>query len=66
MSDDRLDGLKVEESVEKYGKAVRIKKIRLSNYKFFYGDFDLPVNGENLLVYGENGSGKSSVYNALE
>ena len=66
MSDDRLNGLKVEEPVEKYGKAVRIEKISFSNYKFFHGEFDLPVNGENLLVYGENGSGKSSVYNALE
>jgi len=66
MSDDRLNGLKVEEPVGKYGKAVRIEKIRFSNYKFFHGEFDLPVNGENMLVYGENGSGKSSVYNALE
>jgi len=49
MSDGRLDNLKVEEPVEKYGKAVRIEKIRFSNYKFFPGEFDLPVNGENLL-----------------
>jgi len=66
MSDDRLDNLKVNEPVEKYNSAVRIEKIRFFNYKFFHGDFDLIVNGENLLVYGENGSGKSSVYNALE
>jgi len=35
-------------------------------YKFFYGEFNLPVDGENLLIYGENGSGKSSIYKALE
>jgi len=66
MNDNRLDGLNIEEQVDKYNKAVRIEKISLSNYKFFHGNFDLSVNGENLLVYGENGSGKSSVYNALE
>ena len=66
MSDDRLDALKIEEPIEKGAKSVRIENIRLTNYKFFHGVFDLPVNGENLLVYGENGSGKSSVYNALE
>jgi energy-coupling factor transporter ATP-binding protein EcfA2 len=66
MSDDRLDGLKIEETIEEYGKSVRIEQIRLSNYKFFHGEFTLPVNGDNLLVYGENGSGKSSVYKALE
>ncbi|ETR70363.1 MAG: hypothetical protein OMM_08870 [Candidatus Magnetoglobus multicellularis str. Araruama] len=66
MSIDRLDSLKIEESIEEYAKAVRIESIRFTNYKFFHGEFELPVNGENLLVYGENGSGKSSVYNALE
>jgi hypothetical protein len=66
MSDDRLNALKIEAPKEKDAKAVRIESIRLTNFKFFYGDFELPVSGENLLVYGENGSGKSSVYNALE
>jgi energy-coupling factor transporter ATP-binding protein EcfA2 len=66
MSDERLDSLKINEPVEKYNSSVRIEKIRFFNYKFFHGEFDLSVNGENLLVYGENGSGKSSVYKALE
>ncbi len=35
-------------------------------YRFFYGDFELDFKGNNVLVYGENGSGKSSVYRALE
>jgi ABC-type lipoprotein export system ATPase subunit len=47
-------------------EAVKISKIKLSNYNFFYGNFELPVNGKNLLVYGENGSGKSTIYKALE
>jgi predicted ATPase len=39
-------------------QSVKISKINISNYNFFYGDFELPVNGKNLLIYGENGSGK--------
>ncbi|OQX26327.1 MAG: hypothetical protein BWK80_11070 [Desulfobacteraceae bacterium IS3] len=45
---------------------VRIDRLRISNYRFFYGDFELDFKGNNVLVYGENGSGKSSVYRALE
>ena len=66
MSKGKLDKLAVNEPAEEYSTPVRISKIKLSNYKFFYGDFALPVNGRNLLVYGENGSGKSSVYKAFE
>ena len=66
MSDERLKDLEVKEPAETYGNAVKIDKIKFNNYKFFYGEFELSVNGENLLVYGENGSGKSSVYKALE
>ncbi|NLF41897.1 MAG: ATP-binding protein, partial [Bacteroidales bacterium] len=51
----------------------RITQITLSNYRAFYNEKDnenkyqinLP-QGENLLVYGENGSGKSSLFKALE
>jgi len=66
MSDERLNELTVKEPAAGYINAVKIEKITLTNYKFFYGQFELPVNGDNLLVYGENGSGKSSIYKALE
>ena len=66
MGDKRLEELTVHEPEATYGDSVRVDKIKFKNYKFFYGDFELPVNGKNLLVYGENGSGKSSVYKALE
>jgi len=66
MNDKRLDSLKVAEPSEAYGTLIRISRIKLVNYKFFYGEFELLVDGENLLVYGENGSGKSSIYKALE
>lgn len=49
----------------------KIKSITLRNFKFFYGDENshpqnkLELNGNHLLLYGENGSGKSSIYWAL-
>jgi len=55
---------------------MKIKRIHINNYRAFLvkGDeqeeakrylIDLP-NGENLLIYGENGSGKSSLSRALK
>lgn len=52
---------------------MKIKRIHINNYRAFLinGDeeaaryvIDLP-KGENLLIYGENGSGKSSLFKAL-
>lgn len=40
----------------------RINSIRIKNFKFFKDEFVLNVNGKHLLLYGENGSGKSSIY----
>ena len=42
--------------------AWRIEKIEIKNFKFFKETFLIRVNGKNLLLYGENGSGKSSIY----
>lgn len=43
----------------------RIKDINIENFKFFHDLFSLEVDSKNLLIYGENGSGKSSIYWAL-
>lgn len=43
----------------------RINSITLQNFKYIHNAYTLPLNGKNLLVYGENGSGKSSFYWAL-
>lgn len=43
----------------------KLKKITLNNFKFFLGNNVLDINENNLLIYGENGSGKSSIYWAL-
>jgi energy-coupling factor transporter ATP-binding protein EcfA2 len=49
----------------------KIQSITLRNFKFFYGKESeqkqnkIELNQNNLLLYGENGSGKSSIYWAL-
>ena len=45
--------------------AKNIKEITLYNFKAFYGENTIKLDGKNLLLYGENGSGKSSIYWAL-
>jgi energy-coupling factor transporter ATP-binding protein EcfA2 len=47
---------------------MRITGVEIANYRGFAGDsFRLTLEqGENLLVYGENGAGKSSLYNTLK
>lgn len=48
-------------------KPLRIKQLTLTDFRAFPGPapvhFDL--DGKNLLVYGENGAGKSSIFHAL-
>lgn len=44
---------------------MKIDKLTLENFKFFYGEKTLDFEGKNVLLYGENGSGKSSIYWAL-
>ncbi len=45
---------------------MKIKNITINNYRAFYGEYKISLNGKNALIYGENGSGKSSLYNALK
>ncbi|MBV9988879.1 MAG: AAA family ATPase [Chitinophagaceae bacterium] len=45
----------------------KIISIELENYRAYYGKY-APIaldGGENLLIYGENGSGKSSLFKAI-
>jgi energy-coupling factor transporter ATP-binding protein EcfA2 len=44
----------------------RITKLEISNYRAFYDNYKIELNkGENLLIYGENGSGKSSLFKSI-
>jgi DNA repair exonuclease SbcCD ATPase subunit len=45
---------------------MKIQKIELMNYKAFLGKHTIKVGGKNVFIYGENGSGKSSLYYALK
>jgi len=46
---------------------MRITKIELENFRAFYNNYviDLGKDGKNLLVYGENGSGKNSISTSI-
>lgn len=67
---DRFNLLNTNTNQEKQKEPAKIKSLKLSNYRFFYGDNDennkFDFDGKNVLIYGENGSGKSSIYKALE
>ena len=43
----------------------RIKEVCINNFKFFPESEPIKIDGKNILLYGENGSGKSSFYWAL-
>lgn len=45
---------------------MKIETIEINNYKAFYGKHTIQVKGKNLFIYGENGSGKSSLFYALK
>ena len=48
-------------------KPLRILSLGLTDFRAFGGaaKTDLPLNGGNLFVYGENGAGKTSIFHAL-
>jgi len=46
---------------------MRITKIQIKHFRAFRGEYEITLRkGQNLLIYGENGSGKSSLYQALD
>ena len=44
---------------------LRLESISLRAYRAFSAEQEIPIGGRNLLIYGENGAGKSSIYKAL-
>lgn len=45
---------------------MKIQSVEITNYKAFLGTYTLKFGGKNVFIYGENGSGKSSLYYALK
>lgn len=44
----------------------RITKLEISNFRAFFDSYEIKLDkGENLLIYGENGSGKSSLFKSV-
>lgn len=43
-----------------------MNSIELSNFKAFKNNVSLTIDGKNALIYGENGAGKSSLFEALK
>ena len=43
----------------------KINEVHINNFKFFPESEPIKIDGKNILLYGENGSGKSSFYWAL-
>ena len=43
-----------------------INQLKLENFKAFRDAAEMSLDGKNVLVYGENGAGKSSLYQALK
>lgn len=64
------DLLELVDSTSNNKNSIKIKSLELTNYRFFYGKDEInnkfDFDGKNVLIYGENGSGKSSLYKALE
>lgn len=42
--------------------AWRIDEIKIANFKAFAKEQTIPIGRKNLLLYGDNGSGKSSIF----
>lgn len=44
---------------------LRIESLLLRAYRAFSAELEIPVHSRNLIIYGENGAGKSSIHKAL-
>ena len=46
--------------------ATKIKNIKIKGIRGAKDTLDLNLNGKSILLYGDNGSGKSSISDAIE
>ena len=47
-------------------KTMRLMSMTLENFRAFRGETNFDFQGRNILIYGENGSGKTSIWSALD
>ncbi|WP_024571976.1 AAA family ATPase [Bacillus subtilis] len=45
---------------------MRIKKVKIENFRCYYGVHNFPLDSEIIILFGENGFGKSSFFDAIE
>lgn len=45
---------------------MRLMSLTLENFRAFRGETEFDFQGRNVLVYGENGSGKTSIWSAID
>jgi energy-coupling factor transporter ATP-binding protein EcfA2 len=43
-----------------------MNKLKIKRFKAFEEEITIPLDGKNLLMYGENGAGKSSIYECIK
>lgn len=60
-----MSGQAVEPAAEAAAQPLRIKRLTLTDFRAFPGTEHFDLDSKNLLVYGENGAGKSSIFHAL-
>ena len=67
MIDKRIAALKATTTTPERARGIRLNNLKIRNFRFF-GDKEeaLIFDNKHVLLYGENGSGKSSVFRALE
>jgi len=68
-SSGETENKKVEEIKVPQVKPIKINSIQLNNFRFFTDDEQnniFKIDSKNVLIYGENGSGKSSLFKAFE
>ena len=46
--------------------AIKINSITIKGIRGAKGDLELPLNGKSILLYGDNGTGKSSISDSIE
>ena len=60
-----MSGPVADPAAEAAAQPLRIKRLTLTDFRAFPGTEHFDLDGKNLLVYGENGAGKSSIFHAL-